>query len=107
MTTTATASPTVKDQKLMPHGLVESESVSSFANLVSSNLNKTESNKEKKVNDFINTFICHLIFYAVLCISLVLHILIDLGLGSLIKNQFLQLIEIAKSTVVLKNPTFA
>ena len=104
---TATAAPKVKDQELMPHGLVESASVNSFADFVSSNLNETEANKEKEVNDFINTFICHLIFYAVFCISLVLHILIDLGLGSLIKNQFLQLIEISKNTVVVKNPAFA
>ncbi len=104
---TATAAPTVKDHELMPNGLVESASVSSFANFVSSNLNETEANKKKEVNDFINTFICHLIFYAVFCISLVLHILIDLGLGSLIKNQFFQLFEIATNTVVLKNPAFA
>ena len=104
---TATAAPTVKDQELMPHGLVESASVNSIANFVSSNLNETEENKEKEVNDFINTFICHLIFYAVFCISLILHILIDLGLGSLIKNQFLQLIEIAKNTVVVKKTALA
>ena len=104
---TATAAPTIKDQELMPHGLVESASVNSFADFVSSNLNDTETNKDKEVNDFINTFICHLIFYAVFCISLVLHILIDLGLGSLVKNQFLQLIGIAKNTVVVKKPAFA
>ncbi len=104
---TATATPTVKDQKLMPRGLVESTRVNSFEDFVSSNLNETEANKKKEVNDFINTFICHLLFYAVFCISIVLHILIDLGLGSLIKNQFLQLIEIAKNTVFVKNPAFA
>ena len=104
---TATATATVKDQKLMPRGLVESTSVNSFEDFVSSNLNETEANKKKEVNDFINTFICHLLFYAVFCISIVLHILIDLGLGSLIKNQFLQLIEIAKNTVFVKNPAFA
>ena len=104
---TATAAPTVKDQELMPHGLVQSASVSSFADFISSNLDETEVNKEKEVNDFINNFICHLIFYAVFCISLVFHILIDLGLGSLIKNQFLQLFEIVKNTVVLKKPAFA
>ena len=104
---TATAFPTVKDQELMPHGLVESASVNSFADFVSSNLNEKVSNKEKEVNEFINTFICHLIFYAVFCISLVLHILIDLGLGSLVKNKFLQLIEIAKNTVFVKKPAFA
>ncbi len=104
---TATAAPTVKDQELMPHGLVESASVNSFADFVSSNFNETKSNKEKDTSDFINTFICHLIFYAVFCISLVLHILIDLGIGSLVKNQFLKLIEIAKNAVIVKNPAFA
>ena len=104
---TATAPPTVNDKELMPYGLVESASVNSFADFVPSNLNKMEANKEKEVNDFINTFICHLIFYAVFCISLVLHILIDLGLGSLVKNQFIQFIGIAKNTFVEKNPAFA
>ena len=103
----ATATPTIKDQQLMPHGLVESASVNSFADFVTSNLTDMEPNKEKEVNEFINTFICHLIFYAVFCISLVLHILIDLGLGSLVKNQFLKLFEIAKNTFVVKNPVFA
>ncbi|WP_413678041.1 hypothetical protein [Prochlorococcus sp. MIT 0916] len=106
-TATAIAAPTVKDQELIPHGLVESASVNSFADFVSSNLNETEANKEKDVNDFINTFICHLIFYAVFCISIVLHILIDLGLGSLVKNQFRRFIEIAKNTFVEKNPALA
>ena len=38
---TATAAPTVKDQELMPFGLVESASVNSFADFVTSNLNET------------------------------------------------------------------
>ena len=100
------AAPTVKDQELLPFGLVESAGVNSFADFVPSNLNETESNVEKEKNDFINIFICHLIFYAFFCISLVLHILIDLGLGSFVKNKFLQLIEIAKNGVVKKNPAF-
>ena len=104
---TATAAPTVKHQELISHGLVESASVNSFADFVSSNMNETKEDKEKEVNDFINTFICHLVFYAVFCISLVLHILIDLGLGSLVKNQFLQLIEIVKNIFVVKTPAFA
>ncbi len=101
---TATAAPTVKDQELMPFGLVESASVNSFSDFVPSNLNETEANEK---NDFINIFICHLIFYTLFCISLVFHILIDLGLGSFLKNQFLKLIEIVKNTVVVKNPAFA
>ncbi len=104
---TATAASTVKDQELLPFGLVESASVNSFADFLPSNLNQTEANEAKEKNDFINIFICHLIFYAVFCISLLLHILIDLGLGSFVKNQFLKLIEIAKNTVVVKNLAFA
>ncbi len=104
---TATAATTVKDQKLIPHGLVESASVNSFADFVSSNSNKMESNKEKEVNDFINTFICHLIFYVFFCISLLLHILIDFGVGSLVKNKFLQLIEIAKNIATEQKLAFA
>ena len=103
----ATAAPRVIDQELMPNGLVGSASVNSFSDFVSSNLNEIEANKEKEVDDFINSFVCHLIFYSVFCISLVLHILIDLGLWSLVKNQFLQLIEIAKNTFFVKNPSFA
>ena len=99
-----TAAPLLKDPELIPSGLVESASVNSFADFVPSNLQETESKEE---GDFINTFICHLIFYAVFCISLVLHILFDLGLWSLVKNQFLLLIGISKNTVVVKNPAFA
>ena len=104
---TATAAPKVKDQELMPFGLVESASVNSFADFVPSNLNENEANEKMEKYDFINIFICHLIFYSVFCIALVLHILIDLGFGSFVKNQFLRLIETAKNTDVEKNPAFA
>ena len=104
---TATAAQIVKDRKLESFGLVESASVNSFVDFVHSNLNETEANAVKEKNDFINIFICHLIFYFVFCISLVLHILIDLGLGSFVKNKFLQLIEISKYTFVERNPALA
>ena len=104
---TAAAAPTVKDQELMPFGLVESAGVNAFADFVPSKLNETESKEEKEKNDFINIFICHLIFYAVFFISLVLHILIDLGFGSFVKNQFLQLIKNPKNNFVENNPAFA
>ena len=104
---TATATTTVKDQELVPFGLVESASVNSFADFVPSNLNETEADEAKKKNDFINIFICHLIFYAVFCISLALHILIDLGLGSFVKNKFIKLIESTKNNVLQQNPVFA
>tara|TARA_B100000579_G_C22348849_1_gene628477 strand:+ start:188 stop:505 length:318 start_codon:yes stop_codon:yes gene_type:complete len=104
---TATAAPTVKDQELITCGLVESASVNSFADFIPSKLSEKEAFAEKKKNDFINNFICHLIFYAVFCISLVLHILIDLGLGSFIKKTFIQLIDIAKNIYIEKKPAFA
>ena len=104
---TATAAAKVKDQELVPIGLVESGSVNSFKDFIPSNLNKTEVNEEKEKNDFINIFICHLIFYSIFCISLLLHILIDLGLGSFLKKQFLQLFAFARNTVFYKNPAFA
>ncbi len=104
---TATAASTVKDQELMSCGLVETASVNSFADFIPSKLNETEAITKKEKNDFINSFICHLIFYAVFCISLVLHILIDLGLGSFVKNKFIQLIDIVKNTFLDKNLAFA
>ena len=104
---TATADESVKEQELISFGFVESAGVNSIAEFVPSNLNVMETNEAKEKNDFINIFICHLIFYAVFCISLLMHILIDLGLGSFIKNKFIQLIEITKTIVVERSPAFA
>ena len=104
---TATAEESVKEQELISFGFVESAGVNSIAEFVPSNLNVMETNEANEKNDFINIFICHLIFYAVFCISLLMHILIDLGLGSFIKNKFIQLIEITKNIVVERSPAFA
>ena len=107
----STAAPTVKDQELVSFGLVESASVNSIADFIPSKLNenleKEENQTEKGKEDFINSFICHLIFYTVLCVSIVLHILIDLGLGSFIKNKFDQLMEFGKKNIFEKTPAFA
>ena len=104
---TSTAAPTVKEQELISSGLVESASVNSFADFIPSKLNTKEVITEKEKEDFINTFIFHLIFYAFFCISLVLHIIIDLGLGALIKKTFIYLIELTKNYFVEKSPAFA
>ena len=103
----ATAAPTVKDQELVQFELVESENVNSITDFTSLNVNKSEATTNKEKEEFVNTFICHLIFYAVFCVSLVLHILIDLGLGSFIKDQVIQLIGYQKETVLEKKPAFA
>ena len=108
---TATAAPTVKDQELVSCGLVESASVNSFADFIPSKFNErnvsTEKETEIEKDDFKNTFICHLIFYAFFCVSLVLYILIDLGVGSFIKNKLVQLMGLGKKTVFEKSPAFA
>ena len=104
---TATASPTVKDHELVSFGLVESASVNSIADFVPSKLDESHVSTEKETDDFKNTFICHLIFYALFCVSLVLHILIDLGLGAFIGNKFAQLIRLGKKTAFDKSPAFA
>ena len=103
----STASPTVNKQELISAGLVESASVNSFADFMPSKLIKKEPTTEKEKDDFINTFICHLIFYAFFCISLVLHIVIDLGLGPVIKKTIVDLIELTKNYFVEKSPAFA
>ena len=108
---TTTAAPTVKDQELLSFGLVESASVNSFADFIPSKLYKSpvkaEKQMEKEKEDFKNLFICHLIFYTFLCVAIVLHILIDLGLGSFIKNKFVQLMELGKKNFFEKSPAFA
>ena len=108
---TATAAPTVKDQESLSFGLVESASVNSIADFIPSRFNesqvKTELETEKEKEDFKNTFICHLIFYTVLLVSIVLHIFIDLGLGSFIKNKFFQLMELGKKIIFKKSPSYA
>ena len=104
---TVIAAPPEKDQELVSFGLVESASVKSITDFMPSNLNESQVSTEKEKYDFKNTVICHLIFYAIFCVSIVLHILIDLGLGSFIKNKFVQLFGIAKKIFFEKTLAFA
>ena len=106
-TVNSTAKKGVKDKELVSFGLVESASVNSITDFTPSKLDESKVFAANENEDFANIFICHLIFYSVLCISIVLHILIDLGLGSFLKNQFIQFLEIAKNTAFEKNPAFA
>ena len=104
---TATSAPIVKDQDLVSFGLVESASVNSISDFTPSKLIVNKVNASMDKEDFVNTFICHLIFYSVFCFALVLHILIDLGLGSFIKNKFFELMELGKKNIFEKSPAFA
>ena len=103
---TVTAAPTVKDHELA-FGLVESASVNSITDFIPSKLIEKEAENGKLKDDFSNIFICHLIFYALLCISLVVYILIDLGFGKFIKNKLVQFIELGNKTIFEKRPAFA
>ena len=105
--TASAATATVKDQELVPFGLVESAGVNSINDFTPSLMNEYKVNTDNEKEDFANTFICHLIFYFVFCISIVLHILIDLGLGFVITNKFVQLIELGKKTFFSFKPAFA
>ena len=102
---TVTTAPTVKAQELVSFGLVESASVNSIADFTPSKFNESKVTSQK--GDFVNNFICHLIFYCIYCVSLVLYILIDLSLGSFLKNKLDELIIFGKKTVFEKTPAFA
>ena len=104
---TATAMPTVKDQELVSFGLIESASVNSITDFTDSKSKVSTLSIEKDNEDFVNSFICHLIFYAFFFVSIVLHILIDLGLGDFIKNRFFRLIRQGKDVFINKSPAFA
>ena len=104
---TATAAPTVKDKESLSFGLVESASVNSFADFIPSKFNESKVSTDIENDDFSYIFICHLIFYAAFCITLVIHIFIDLGLGSFIRNQFLKFIGVVKKNDDEKNQVFA
>ena len=104
---TATSAPTVKAREHESLGLIESASVNSFTDFVPSKFNQGDVNSERDIKDVTNSFICHLIFYVIFCVSLVLHILIDLGLGSFIKCKFDQLVGSSKGIEFKKNPAFA
>ncbi len=101
---TAIADPSVKDRDLRSIGFVEQTNINSIKNLTQSKLIGSTSSEEK---DFVNTFICLLIFYVIFCVSLYLHILFDLGLASFIKKKFIIMIEVMKKTKNVTNQTHA
>tara|TARA_Y100001968_G_C18769820_1_gene441643 strand:- start:94 stop:411 length:318 start_codon:yes stop_codon:yes gene_type:complete len=104
---TAIAAPTVKDTKSVSFGFIDSATLNSISDFIPSKLIENDESVKKDSNDFTNTFICHLIFYAFFCVSAVLHILIDLGLASFIKKNFAKLTQLGRHLVFKKNNAFA
>ena len=103
---TTTTAPTVQNQEIMQFELVDSSKVVDTVNdLTTEALNKSSNTTGE--HDFVNTFICHLFFYAVFCVSIVLHILLDLGLGEFLKNKFIQFIGLLGKSFSLQKPAFA
>ena len=84
------------DQELAQFGWVESIATNSISDFNSFKIDVEENITNEKEPDLLDKFICHLIFYVVFCYSLVLHIIIDLGFGSFLKNKLNTLFEIYK-----------
>lgn len=104
---TVTNSPGVKIQEIVSTGLLESASVNSITDFTLSNSIESKVTGGNEKENFVNIFICHLVFYAVFCLVIFLHILIDLGLGSFIKTKFDHFVGFGKKTVFGKMPSFA
>tara|TARA_Y100001968_G_scaffold153564_1_gene140334 strand:+ start:345 stop:662 length:318 start_codon:yes stop_codon:yes gene_type:complete len=104
---TATSTPTLKNHELSSSGLVDSASVNSIADFISSKSHEKKVTSKNERNDFINIVMCHFIFYSVFCFSLVLHILIDLGLGTVLKKSLIRFIDILRNIVIKRNTKFA
>tara|TARA_B100000579_G_C22598019_1_gene741289 strand:+ start:87 stop:404 length:318 start_codon:yes stop_codon:yes gene_type:complete len=104
---TVTNAPAVKNQELVASGLLESASVNSITDFTISKSNECKIIEGKGKENFVHIFICHLVFYVVFCLTIVLHILIDLGLGSFIKTNFDHLVGFGKKIVFEKTPSFA
>ena len=102
---TTTAAPTLNNQNFPCHGLIESASVNSITDFIPSKLINSQLNPKNEKDDFINIFICHFIFYFIFCISIVVHLIIDFGFGSLIQNKFSKLSGLNKLTLI-KKPCF-
>tara|TARA_Y100001933_G_scaffold241052_1_gene267131 strand:+ start:74 stop:397 length:324 start_codon:yes stop_codon:yes gene_type:complete len=84
------------DQELAQFGWVESIATNSISDFNSSKIDVEEKITNEKESDLLDKFICHLIFYVVFCYSLALHIIIDLGFGSFLKNKLNTLFKIYK-----------
>ena len=93
-----TSAPKLLDQELAQFGWVESIATNSISDFKSPNVVAKEVTTDPSSLDFINIFICHLIFYIIFCYSLYLYIFIDLSLGLFLKRKLTKLFKYAKKS---------
>tara|TARA_B100000965_G_C18913280_1_gene465523 strand:+ start:130 stop:447 length:318 start_codon:yes stop_codon:yes gene_type:complete len=91
-----TSAQKIMDQELAQFGWVESIATNSISDFKSPKIAVEEQTTNEKESDFIDTFICHLIFFVVFCYSLFLYICIDLGFGLFLKNKVNALFKLQK-----------
>tara|TARA_Y100001968_G_C18723726_1_gene421335 strand:+ start:54 stop:380 length:327 start_codon:yes stop_codon:yes gene_type:complete len=94
-----TSAPAVIDQELAQFGWIESVATNSISDFKSRKSNAFEQTTDKNNSNFIDKFICHLIFYIIFCYSFFIFIVIDLGLGSFIKNKMFSLMKLANESM--------
>tara|TARA_Y100001968_G_scaffold4024_1_gene3540 strand:- start:233 stop:550 length:318 start_codon:yes stop_codon:yes gene_type:complete len=91
------------DEELAQFGWVESTATNSISDFKSPKIDVEEQSTNVKKSDLIDTFLCHFIFYVVVCYSLFLYIFIDLGFGSFLKNKVNTLLKLQK---IFEPPSF-
>ncbi len=95
-----TSEQTVIDQELAQFGWVESIATNSISDFKSSKSNVLEQTTDDNNSDLIDIFFCHLIFYVIFCYALFIHIIVDLGLDTLLKNKINILILFIKKNEI-------
>ena len=91
-----TSAQPIIDQELEQFGWMESIATNSIINFKSPSLNVVQKKPDERNSDYIDSFICHIIFCVIFCYSLFIYVVIDLGLGSFVKNKVITLIKYNK-----------
>ena len=88
-----TSAQPIIDQELEQFGWMESIATNSIINFKSPSLNVVQKKPDERNSDYIDSFICHIIFYLIFFYSLFIYVVIDLGLGSFFEKNMTTLIK--------------
>ena len=91
-----TSAQQIIDQELAQFGWVGTIATNSISDFKLPKIDVEEQTTNEKESDLIDTFICHLIFYVVLCFSIFLYVFIDLGFGTFLKTKVNTLFKLQK-----------